>query len=402
MNKDYLQGEVLRAVEDHKQELWDLARFMYENPELGYREQQASKAVAEFLESAGFQVELGIGGLATALKACREGVGLGPHVAFLAEYDALPGIGHGCGHNWIAAAAVGAAVGMLPALDHVAGAIYVVGCPAEEGYVDNAGGKVALLESGCFQGIQAALLLHPAGETVLDSTANAREAVEISFHGRAAHASAAPHEGINALEALIQTFVALNGLRAQFPDEVRVHGVITKGGEAPNIVPHFASARFYVRAYHSGVLARAVESLKACARGAAMATGAQVEFRSFAYPYAAMRPNRTLVRCFSKNLGCLGIQADSQRQLGYGSTDLGNVSQVMPAIHPYLRITQENIPLHTRWFAQATVTDTGLRSLLTGAKALALTALDLLVDDDLWRSVQAEYAQKDYGPGISQ
>ena len=222
MNKDYLQGEVLRAVEDHKQELWDLARFMYENPELGYREQQASKAVAEFLESAGFQVELGIGGLATALKACREGVGLGPHVAFLADYDALPGIGHGCGHNWIAAAAVGAAVGMLPALDHVAGAIYVVGCPAEEGYVDNAGGKVALLESGCFQGIQAALLLHPAGETVLDSTANAREAVEISFHGRAAHASAAPHEGINALEALIQTFVALNGLEPN-SRTVRVH-----------------------------------------------------------------------------------------------------------------------------------------------------------------------------------
>ena len=389
---DSLKKQVVTYIDEHRQDLEDVLELMYNEPELGYQEHQASQWLCGLLEKAGYEVQRGIGDLSTAFVGQLQGGRPGPRIAILAEYDALPGIGHGCGHNLIGAASIGAALGLAPLMPGLAGEVLIVGSPAEEGAVDDAGGKVALLDQGIFENVTAAMMVHPSTRNALGGISNARVALEITFHGRTAHAAGAPHEGINALDAAIQTFNGWNALRQHVKPDVRIHGIITEGGQAPNIVPDLARIRMYVRAQDSGYLKRIEEKVRKCAEGAALATGAQVDFRYTARPYDNMVNNEPLGRIFADNLGELGVDIEAAQGPSAGSTDMGNVSQVVPAIHPYLAIATPDINGHSREFGAATLTPKGRKAMLDAAKAMALTTIDLLTDSDLVTQVQMAFA----------
>ncbi len=387
------------------------SRRIFEHPELGFQERETSALLTDLLERGGFAVTRGVAGLPTAFIATwppdagapaapmtapakKAGSSAGsPTVALLAEYDALPGVGHGCGHNLIGTAAVGAGLALTRLGEPLPGRVLVVGCPAEEGGVEGAGGKVVLTEAGVFSGVDAALMVHPGGHDAPSGRSSCRVALEISFRGKTAHAAGAPHEGINALEGVIQTFNAINALRQHLPGSVRVHGIVAKGGEAPNIIPDEGQIRLYVRAPSAAELESAAERVKNCARGAAMATGCQISFREFAHTYLDLRPNLPLDEAFSRNMAALGRivpRPGEGGRGGSGSTDMGNVSHVVPAIHPYVGISEgPGAPAsHSREFAQATVSGAGEAALVVAAKALAMTCLDFLLSPGLRRDVR--------------
>ncbi|HEY3314280.1 MAG TPA: M20 family metallopeptidase [Bacillota bacterium] len=389
---DDLKTRVGRTIDELGSALIETSDAIYRQPELGLQEVRAAARLSRLLEEHGLAVERGIGGLETSFLARKDGRRPGPKVAILAEYDALPEIGHGCGHNLIGTAAVGAGVAVASVIGELPGAVMVVGCPAEEGAVDNAGGKVVLVDKGFFIDVDAAMMVHPANRTAVEGTSTSREAMEISFRGRAAHAAGAPHEGINALEAAILTFNGINALRQHLKDDVRIHGVLTKGGVAPNIVPDYSEIRLYVRANDPAYLTQTVEKVKNCARGAAMATGASVAFRKTANTYEGMRTNLALAGALQANLEALGRKVEKPDRPGSGSTDMGNVSQVVPAVHAYLGICGKAIVGHSREFAEATLTDEAHRALIDGAKALAMTVVDLLNDPALMKRVKDEFA----------
>jgi len=394
MGLEEAKRAVAGAVDRAAPRLVEVSRTMYENPELGHREFKASALLAGFLEEAGFRVTRNVAGLETAFLAVwpPDGGGLktGPTVAVLAEYDALPKVGHGCGHNIIGSAAAGAGLA-LASLGALPGRVLVIGCPAEEGGADGAGGKVFLLEAGVFDGVDAALMVHPGSVDAVSSPSACRVALEMTFRGRAAHAAGSPHEGVNALEAVLQTFNGINALRQHLPESVLVHGVVVKGGEAPNIVPDEGVVRLYVRAPVRAELEPAAERVKDCARGAALATGCEVRFREFSRTYLDLVPNRALDELFARNMTALGRPPVRTRRAGgrVGSTDMGNVSHVVPAIHPYVAVTGGRpVPSHSREFAEATVSPDGEAALIVGAKALAMTCLDLLLSPESLREVK--------------
>jgi amidohydrolase len=388
------QKELLKEeVERLGPALEDLSLFIHSHPELGLKEELARQRLAEFLSGEGFAIEPGPQELPTSFVA-RYGAGTGrPKVAFLAEYDALPGLGHACGHNLIAAVAAGAAAAVRRGLERfgMAGTVVVFGTPAEEGAVDGAGGKVYFIEAGFFADVDAALMAHPSSRNALGESSTGRVALEITFHGKAAHAAGAPHEGINALDAVILTFNGWNALRQHLKEEVRIHGIIAEGGLAPNIIPDRARIRMYVRARDPAYLEEVERRVRDCARGAALATGAQVEFRYTARTYQSVLVNRTLARLYGENLAQLGVSLDPpEARSGGGSTDAGNVSRVVPLIHPYFAICPAGTPGHSIEFARAAASREAHRAMLTAAKALAMTAWDLFADPRLVQEARAE------------
>ncbi|MDK2925060.1 MAG: hypothetical protein PWQ41_834 [Bacillota bacterium] len=366
--------------------LAEISRAIHLRPEVGGEEFFASDLLARELEAGGYKVERGFFGIPTAFHAVRVGRSARPAVAFLAEYDALPGLGHACGHNIIGTAAVGAALALAPLLAELSGSVHVFGTPAEE----TNGAKVPLAAGGAFADIDAAMMIHPSGRTVLTAPSLAMDALEFRFRGRAAHAASAPHEGINALDAVILTFNAINALRQHVRSDVRIHGIITKGGEAPNIVPEEAVARFYVRAARRKYLNQVVEKVINCARAGALATGAELEVANFEYSFDEMRNNSVLAAAMEANLTRLGEEIVPCGE-GMGSLDMGNVSHVVPSIHPYISIGPPGLVSHTREFAAAAGGEGGLRGLMVGAKALAATALDVLLNAELRRAARAEF-----------
>ncbi len=388
---------VCDAVDELTPLLKATSRRIYENPELGFQEVSACHLLTGLLERAGFAVERGVAGMATAFRAALPPGGDGPTVALLAEYDALPGVGHGCGHNLIGTAAAGAGMAVAR-LGPLPGQVMVIGCPAEEGGVEGAGGKVALVEAGLFDGVDAALMVHPSGQDAPSGRSSCRLAQEITFLGKAAHAAGAPYEGINALEAVIQTFNAVNALRQHLPGSIRVHGIVAKGGEAPNIVPDEGKIRLYVRAPSLAELEPAAERVRDCARGAAMATGCQVSFREFAHTYVNLVANGPLDEAFGRNMAALGRLPvpPGEAGRGTGSTDMGNVSHVIPAIHPYVGISERGggPASHSREFAGATVSPRGEEALVAATKALAMTCLDLMLSPETLRAVRRAAPRK--------
>lgn len=380
-----MREAIVGAVDAAADELIALARQIHAHPEVAFQEVEAAQWLTEALQRRGFAVQRGIADLPTAFRADVAGTRAGPTVAFLAEYDALPEIGHACGHNLICTAAVGAGIGLAAAAPHLPGKIVVLGTPAEEG----GGGKVLMLERGAFAGIDAAMMFHPASYTLVARPSLASWRLKVKFIGRASHAAAAPEEGVNALDALIQMFVNIGLLRQQLREDARVHGIITYGGAAPNIIPDRAEASFSVRAADGPAAAQTLERVLNCGRAAATATGARVEFE-VKKGYEAMKPNRALAAAFARHLAALGWSLDPlpERQK-MGSTDLGDVSQVLPAIHPYLKIG-ERIEGHTVEFRQAALTEHGFAAMLTAAKAMALTGLDVLTDPGLLDEARTE------------
>jgi amidohydrolase len=373
--RNKLKAMVINELDTMQERLVTLSDDIHKNPEIGFQEVHTSQLLTSELQQHGFKITQGIAGLQTAFKAELSGKSQGSQVAFLAEMDALPGLGHACGHNLIATASVGAAIALSKVLPEMKGTIVVFGTPAEEAAVDNAGGKVRLLHE--LKKMDAALLVHPSSQTQVVLPNICREALKIEFYGKAAHAGSSPHLGVNALDAAVNTFNLVNALRQHVKSDVRIHAIITHGGESPNIVPSYAALKLYVRASRLQYLEEVVEKVKQCAQGAALGTGTRVEIERYAERYLNMVSNPTLAKLFRNNWMTLGVEIATGSKRSYGSTDMGNVSQVIPALHPYIAITSSDIAGHSIGFRKAAGSTAGHRGLLVAAKGLAMTAVDL-------------------------
>lgn len=383
-----MQEQVIAALEGHTALLTDISRQIHQRPELRYQEHFASKLLADTLRGQGLQVEFPFGGLETAFCASM-GKGDGPTVAILAEYDALPEIGHACGHNLIAASALGAGLALAAVKDQLPGKILIMGTPAEEG----GGGKIQLIEAGAFQGVDAAMMFHPFDRTVLGLDALARHTLFIDFKGKPSHAAAAPWDGNSALSGVIQSFNLIDNLRMHLRDGVRIHGIITNGGQADNIIPETAAATFSLRAPDAAYLDEVVvPRVQACVQAAALATGTSVDIR-LERGYKNVLNNWTMARTFGKHLDATGVSyLENDPTSGIGSTDMGDVSQIIPSIHPYLAICQKGETIcHQHQFQQYAGSEQGFSVMRTAARCLALTALDLLTDSALLSAVKAEF-----------
>jgi len=385
MDIEELKAAVTDEVDALRPELVELSLRIHQNPELAFEEVKASAWLAEYLEGHGFEVEKGICQLPTAFRATY-GSGK-PVIALLAEYDALPEVGHGCGHNIIGTAAVGAGCAARKAVDAVGGTVMVVGTPAEEAY----GGKVFLAERGAFQGVDAAMIVHPHVVDRASTRTLAMIRLEVEFHGKAAHAASDPHRGINALEALIQAYNGINSLRQHIRERDRVHGVITHGGEAANIVPAYSAGVFFVRAESEAGLNELKERVLNCFKAASVATGARLEYNWSSY-YAPLRPNAALAELFVGNMETLGRTVLPPMRRGLGSSDMGNVSALVPAIHPVVAIASRDVTAHSPEFAQAAASEEGHRGLVDGAKAMAMTVVDLIARPEAMQKVKEEFA----------
>jgi amidohydrolase len=372
---DELKGRVIAEVDARRDELTHLAEKIHANPELAFQEFESAALLSRALEGNGFAVERGVADLETAFVATLRGQDGGPSVAFLAEYDALAGLGHACGHNLIAAAAVGAGLAMKAVLPELTGTIQVIGTPAEEG----GGGKAIMVDAGVFVDVDAAMMIHPSAENLVGRLSLTAYPVSIEFFGQAAHASSSPDLGANALEAILLTFSGINALRQHLRDDARVHGIITHGGDAPNIVPDYAAARFIIRAADTPYATEVLEKVRACAEGASQASGTRLEFGQVGRRYDARLPNPKLVSLFKDNMMALVLEvklATGDERMG--SSDMGNLSQVVPAIHPYIAIGPKDLVGHSKEFCEAAASPAGHEGLIIGAKAMAMTAVDLL------------------------
>ncbi|NIV33437.1 MAG: amidohydrolase [Anaerolineae bacterium] len=389
-DRQKLKERAWAAIEELRPELEAVALRILEHPELGYSEVQASGWLGGLLEAHGFEVERPFGGLETAFRA-TSGPEKRPNVAFLAEYDALPEVGHGCGHNLIGPAAVGAALGVASVAGSLDGSVSVIGTPAEE-YLGQVEGKLKLLEAGAFRDVDVALMVHPQYANRILGGDLGFVACEISFAGRPAHAAADPWNGANALDGLLLTFNNINALRQQLHPEIRVHGIVTDGGQAPNIIPERAAAQLMVRADTPEKLEAAYARVEDCARAGALASGTEVTISRTTTVYNS-RVNSTLNRLILENFDLLGVGMDhTPCDLG-GSTDFGNVSQELPAAMFLVETHPSGIPWHSAEVAALAGDALALRGMLTGAKVLAGVALDLLGDAALLAQVQEDFAR---------
>ena len=388
METESLKSSVVDELDTCRRQLGELSLKIHANPELGFQEVRAAGWLTHYLEENGFSVERGICELPTAFRGSY-GVGK-PAIAILAEYDALPDLGHACGHNIIAACAVGAAVASKPAIDRFGGSIVVIGTPAEELF----GGKIVIINRGAFDDIDMAMMVHPGTHDVATTRALALQTLEVEFFGQAAHAAARPEAGINALEAMLQSFTAINSLRQHIKDKARIHGIITDGGEAANVVPAHSAGDFIVRAEDDTYLDELKQKVINCFIGAATASGARLEYKWGDTRYAPLRNNLTLARLFSRNMESLGRKMPlSDPGHSFGSTDMGNVSQVVPAIHPFVAIAPAGVTYHSPRFASAAVSEAGIEGLLDAAKALAMSVVDLLANPEIGSKVKEEFQQ---------
>ncbi|OXM17059.1 M20 family metallopeptidase [Paenibacillus herberti] len=359
-----------------------------DNPELGHEEFLASSLLAEELEQMGFTVQRGVLGMETAFLAQFDSGKPGPTAGFLCEYDALPDIGHACGHHLIGV--MGAAAGILlkSVIENVGGKIRVYGTPAEE----TRGGKVTMSEAGWFDDCGFVLMAHPYHSYERSGKSLALDALQFDFHGRTAHAAASPHLGVNALDAVIMLFNSVGALRQQTRSDSRIHGIINNGGQAPNIIPGHASAQFYVRAGDRAYTNELTRRVSACAEGAALQTGCNLEISQFEYSYDELVTNEALSEVFQSKLRETGVPDDAVLTgTDHGSLDLGNVSLRCPAIHPYLKVVQDKLYLHTVEFRDAAMQEEALEAMLLGARLLALTAYEVLANPDLYQRIREEF-----------
>jgi amidohydrolase len=379
-----------QTIESHKDEIIKLSVTIHENPELGHQEYKSSQLLIEKLKNLGYELEKGIAEMDTAFIA-RKGDGK-PIIGILAEYDALPAIGHACGHNLIASTAFGAAVGLKDIINEIDGRVVVYGTPAEEGVVENAGGKVLMLDE--IKKADAALMIHPGPEWGSFGSTNARESFMVEFFGKSSHAGAAPEKGINALDGILLTFNGINALRQHIKRDIRIHGIIKHGGDSPNTIPDYASAHLYVRAPSMPLLEEMYIKVKNIVKGAELATGAKSKIRKVANTYANKIPNKVLSDLFRENIALEGIEYPEEfevKQSG-ASTDFGNVSQEIPSLSAYIKIG--DVVLHSPDGAKMTGTQEAYEAMIKGAKALAYTAIDLLTKKELLEKAKSEQRER--------
>lgn len=364
--------QVIAAAKTISAEVISIVHRLYEHPEISLHEVDGAALLAGILAREGFEVRTALAGMETAFMGSSGHGGL--KIALIAEMDALPELGHACGHNIIAAASVGAALILRRLLPPDIATIVVFGTPAEELGI----GKVEMIKAGCFAGVDFALMVHPSSRRQVVKHFLGLAKIRFRFHGRPAHAAAYPEEGVNALDAVIQTFNSVNALRQQCRQDVRIHGIITDGGVAPNIIPAKASCYFYVRADDIKELERTRKRVVACAEGAAVAAGCRLEVEADPRVIAPLKILSSYYRVYSEQLALLGLEeSDSRPDKNKGSSDIGNLSQVIPTIHPHVPIG-DGINIHTEGFAAATVSSKGEQAAVEGATALALTVIELI------------------------
>jgi amidohydrolase len=367
--------------------LVDVSHQIHANPELCFEERFAHDLLTGVLEGEGLAVVRSARGVATAFEAAAGSVG--PRVAVVCEYDALPGIGHACGHNVIAAAGLGAGLAAAALADTLGGRVVVVGTPAEEG----GGGKVPLIDGGTFADVEAALMVHPADADLAAMDVVALHQVHVSYTGEAAHAAAAPHMGRNALDAAVLGYVNVAALRQHIDPSERVHGIITDGGDRPNVVPHFARAEWIVRSSTVSRLEALEQRVLTCLQAGADAAGCDMQVEWIDPVYADMIDNAAIVERYQANALALGrtVRPPSRSARVVGSTDMGNVSYAVPSIHPMIQVAPPGVPIHTLAFAGFAAGPEGDRAVIDGAKALAFTVADLWLDVGLVERARAEW-----------
>ncbi|MEJ2089580.1 MAG: M20 family metallopeptidase, partial [Gammaproteobacteria bacterium] len=364
---------ILNRIDALADTLLAVSHDIHANPELAFQEHHAAGLLCDTLDKQDLAPERGVFTLDTAFEARLPTGGDGPTVAILAEYDALPGIGHACGHNLIATAALGATLGLQAVADQLPGTVRLLGTPAEE----KGGGKELMARAGAFEGVDAAMMIHPAGVNLTTMPCICVAEVDVIYHGRSAHASAMPHKGVNALDGLLLAYQAISNLRQHIRDEERIHGIVTEGGRAPNIVPDRAVGNFYVRAATEKKLEALKPRVQACFEAGAKGSGAEVEIKWANVDYLDLNTHWPLADSFQRQGEALGRKFLSPSDLGgAGSTDMGNVSYRVPSIHPMLACSPPNVVIHNPEFAKWAGSEMGDAAALDGAKAMALTSAE--------------------------
>ena len=378
------------SIEENRARYIEVSHDIHARPEIGNEEVYASGRLVELLQEAGFTVETAVAGHETSFHAVKDSGIDGPAVAFLAEYDALPGLGHACGHNIIGTTSVAAAIALAETLGETGGRVVVLGTPAEEGG-PNGSAKGSFVRHGFLEDIDVALMIHPGAKTGPTGETLAVDPLDFHFYGRSAHASGAPEKGINALDAVIGLFNGINALRQQLPSDVRIHGIITHGGDAPNIIPDYASARFFIRAETWARTEETAAKVRAVAEGAALATGATVKIERFQNEVRDFVLNSVLDEALAEELEAVGETVVYEKRKGKGSTDAGNISYVVPTAHPHIKIGPDDLIGHTNEFREAAASPAGDEALIRGAKALASAGHRLLTDAILLKQVRDEF-----------
>ncbi len=382
---DELKELSFARVDSLAEKLLAISHAIHENPELGYEEHFAHDLLSSAAEDADLDVQRSAYGLETAFAA-RAG-STGATLAILCEYDALPGIGHACGHNIIAAAGLGAGLAVAPLLEELNGRLLILGTPAEEG----GGGKIHLINAGALEDVDAAMMLHPAGLELLSMTTLAVSQVTATYRGRASHAAAAPHKGRNALDAAVLGYMAVAALRQHITPEERIHGIFTLGGTKANVVPALVEMEWFARSPSSAGLAELELRLEACLRSGALAAGVELELNWDPFRYSEMISNPVLERLWEKNAAAAGrkpLPPSGDRSV-VGSTDMGNVSALVPSIHPMIEVSPPEVAIHTEAFAECARAQAGDKAVLDGAKMLAGAAIDYWSDASV-RSAAAD------------
>lgn len=377
-----IKERLIEIIDEKKDRFIEISHLIHENPEVGNKEFFASNLLVKELENHGFTVETDIAGHETGFIATKESSKEGATIGYLAEYDALPGLGHGCGHNIIGASSIAAAIALGDVIDQCGGTVKVFGTPAEEGG-ENGSAKGSFVKAGVFKGVTAAMMVHPGSYTQRTGQSLAVAPIDFEFFGKPAHASGCPEEGINALDAMLLFYSGINALRQQVTSDVRIHGVILNGGEAPNIIPEYTRARFYLRAATREALEVLAHKVINIAQGSAISTGCTTSHTYIQNIVENLVPNVSLDDVFEECIEELGESVERKIKKGVGSTDTGNVSHVVPTIHPTISICDEEIPAHTVEFREAACSVKGDKGLILAAKALALTGLKVIENPDI-------------------
>jgi len=386
-------NKILDKIDAHKQEFISTSTYLWNNPEIGYKEYKASEALVKLLKTNGFEVDTNIAGLETAFIAAVKGKKPGPTIGLMSEYDALEGLGHACGHNLFSVASVAAAIGLKEVIDEIGGTVKVIGTPAEEGIVRNAGGKVILAENGVFNDIDIAMICHAEGRTIIERKLIAAMMLEVSFTGKAAHAGGSPEKGINALTAGVLTINNINALRQHFLPGTIVNPIITEGGIGHNTIPHKCELKMSIRAQNREILKDVLDMVKRCVEASALVTGCKYDINMPNKVYEDLRPNHALALAFKDALDYLGVDYIQREDANY-SWDAGNISHLCPTIAPYIKIGSDNLVGHTEEFKNASCSEDGFNGMIIGAKAMAIASLRYLLDKELRDRVHSEFLGK--------
>ena len=386
-----IYSSITQRIDEVADELLSTSHAIHEKPELAFQEFFACETLTNVLEENNIDTRKAVYSLETSFEATLNPSNETVTAAILAEYDALPGIGHACGHNIIATSALGATLGLQAVADQLPGEIRLIGTPAEE----KGGGKELMARNGAFDGVDAAMMIHPAGTNLASMPCICVAEVEVIYHGKSSHASAMPHKGINALDGLLLAYQAISNLRQHIRSTERIHGIVTEGGAAPNIVPDRAAGQFYVRAADERDLALLKPRVQACFEAGAKGSGSEVEVNWANVDYLDLKTNWPLADKFQEHAESLGrefMPYEEALGFGAGSTDMGNVSHRIPSIHPMLAVAPPNVVIHNPEFTKWAASEKGDAAVLDGAKALALTVADYLISSDLQNEAKAAYA----------